>query len=122
MPLALALALLTGKSLIYSHMQELPPARSLIGAYDVGHPALLVSNTLADSTSLDRLIHQGKQVGLEVHSVLALTDFPAGHKLQSDVEIITILRLGQIVDHALTEGHITPSAAIQVKNWLADRP
>jgi hypothetical protein len=69
-PLGTALALHTGIPLVYSRGKGESAAYDLVGAYDVGHPALLVVNSI--HADLPRLIGQCRGVGLEIKAALEL--------------------------------------------------
>lgn len=67
-PIATALSLNTGISLVYSRGTREPLVHDLVGAYDVGHPACLIVNTADDTTS--DFVQKARKVGLEIHTVL----------------------------------------------------
>jgi hypothetical protein len=69
-PLGTALALHTGIPLVYSRGRGEGAAFDLVGAYDVGHPALLVVNSI--STDVPELINRCRGVGLEIAAILEL--------------------------------------------------
>jgi orotate phosphoribosyltransferase len=69
-PLGTALALHTGIPLVYSRGKGKGTAFDLVGAYDVGHPALLVVNSI--QPNIYRLIAQCRSVGLEIEAILEL--------------------------------------------------
>jgi hypothetical protein len=69
-PLGTVLALHTGIPLVYSRGKGEGAALDLVGAYDVGHPALLVVNSIRPDIS--HLIAQCRGVGLEIESILEL--------------------------------------------------
>ncbi len=67
-PLATAISLNLSTSLVYSRGRGQLPVHDLVGAYDVGHPACLVVNTITDD--LNDFIAQAQKVGLEIHTIL----------------------------------------------------
>ena len=69
-PLATALSLNTGISLVYSRGRGEIAVHDLVGAYDVGHPSCLLVNTLTPETQ--QFLIGAQRVGLEIHSVLEL--------------------------------------------------
>jgi hypothetical protein len=69
-PLGTALALQTGIPLVYSRGNGEGAAFDLVGAYDVGHPALLVVNSI--QSEMSRLVAQCRGVGLEISAILEL--------------------------------------------------
>lgn len=69
-PLGTALALQTGIPLVYSRGRREGAAFDLVGAYDVGHPALFVVNSIQPDMS--HLIAQCRGIGLEISAILEL--------------------------------------------------
>ena len=67
-PLASSLSLQTGISLVYSRGRGEIPVHDLVGAYDVGHPACLVVNTL--TPEIEAFLSDAKRVGLDIHTIL----------------------------------------------------
>lgn len=67
-PLASALSLQTSVSLVYSRGRGEAPVHDLVGAYDVGHPACLIVNTLIPD--IETFLADAKRVGLEIHTIL----------------------------------------------------
>lgn len=72
-PFGTGLALQTGIPLVYSRGRGESAAYDLVGAYDVGHPALLVVNSIQPEMS--HLVKQCSSVGLEIAAVLQLVSF-----------------------------------------------
>lgn len=74
---ALATSLQSGIPLVYSLNTDRAPVHDLVGAYDVGHPAALVTLVLVDLVDLTGFIQRMKRVGLEtqhVYSIVSLAD------------------------------------------------
>lgn len=76
-PIATAISLNTGISLIYSRGTTQPLVHDLVGAYDVGHPTCLIVNSVDDT--MKTFINASRKVGLEIHSVLEVVH--QGHTL-----------------------------------------
>ncbi|GAB5490139.1 MAG: hypothetical protein Phog2KO_03540 [Phototrophicaceae bacterium] len=69
-PFASAISLATSVSLVYSRGRGELPVFDLVGAYDVGHPACLIVNTLTPDTQV--FLDKAQKVGLEIHTILEL--------------------------------------------------
>lgn len=69
-PLATALSLNTGVSLVYSRGRGELVVHDLVGAYDVGHPACLIVNTI--TPDVQSFLSEAKRVGLEIHTILEI--------------------------------------------------
>lgn len=69
-PLATALSLNTGVSLVYSRGRGELAVHDLVGAYDVGHPACLIVNTI--TPDVESFLADAKRVGLEIHTILEI--------------------------------------------------
>lgn len=69
-PFASAISLSTSVSLVYSRGRGELPVFDLVGAYDVGHPACLIINTL--TPDIQTFLNKAEKVGLEIHTILEL--------------------------------------------------
>ena len=112
-PLGVALALKTGIPLVYSRGGEQEPAHDLVGAYDIGHPAVFVTN-VAGMTDHSVLLNTVRRVGLDVRSMIALVDLGA----PSELPITALFRLIDIVDLLLQHDLLPKGQAHTVKEWL----
>lgn len=96
LPFALAVCMRGRKPLVYSRGQGGETVHELAGAYDVGHPTLLVVNMWMDTEEQNNLIKRAGQVGLDVHGILAVLDSPssstAPYPLQAVVNFVDLLR------------------------------
>jgi orotate phosphoribosyltransferase len=106
-PLGTALALHTGIPLVYSRGKGESAAYDLVGAYDVGHPALLIVNSI--QPEMNTLIKQCRGVGLEISAGLELVSLgksiegvPA-HSLTSLKALIHELRLNKAIPEKQAE-------------------
>lgn len=116
-PFGVALSLATGVPLVYSQGAAAAAVHDLIGAYDIGHPALLVTNHLDDWDSAAALAAEARQVGLAVHSVLALAigrTPPAVDGLQ----VTGLVHLDDLVRRLAEQGELPAQHARAVLNWL----
>lgn len=118
LPLGTALSLKTHMPLVYSKGSDEPLVNDLIGAYDVGHPALLVTNVLTrDNDSIVRLLQNGRRVGLEISHVITILQI-GNPVLLDDVTLHTLFTLDGIVAQYAARGLIPQGQAGAVQNWL----
>ena len=112
-PLGVALALKTGIPLIYSRGGEKEAVYDLVGAYDIGHPAVFITTVtgVADHRSL---LTSVRRVGLDVRSMIALVDLGTG----SELPMTALFRLKDIVDALLERNAVPKGQAAAVKGWI----
>jgi hypothetical protein len=113
-PFGVALGQSTGIPLVYSYSSDV-----VIGAYDIGHPALLVANTLSDVDELERLVVRAKQVGLEISRVLVIAD--EGTDRPQGIEVEALLDLPTTVQTLMQEGRLPAGQAQAVTDWISLR-
>lgn len=118
LPFGTAMSLKTEIPLVYSRgMLTGAPVDNLVGAYDIGHPALLVTNNLRDLERISHLIRQAHQVGLETNCILTLVD--EGIAAYPDLETVAILKLGSLLDQLEATGRLAPGHCRVVRDWLS---
>jgi hypothetical protein len=89
LPWATSVALNMGIPLIYSRGRGEAPLYDLVGAYDVGHKACLLTHTLSNMAEIRRVIAGGEKTGFMTDYVLAIcgdgmaesTELPPLHSL-----------------------------------------
>jgi hypothetical protein len=74
LPLGVAVSLQTKIPLVYSRGKGESPVLDWVGAYDVGHPAALLCNTLPDRETLAGWHKQLTSVGLQLAQVIAIVE------------------------------------------------
>lgn len=112
-PLGVALALNTGIPLVYSQGGAQDPVHDLVGAYDIGHPTVLITN-VAGMTSHSKLLTSVRRVGLDVRSIMAVIDLGTA----SDLPITALLHLPEIVDMLVERDALPKGQARAVKDWI----
>ncbi len=116
LPLGVVLSQQTGIPLVYSQGTA---ERELVGAYDVGHPALLLTYSLDDSTAdIKALITRARRTGLELEQVLVVL----GHGVESGVAeaaVSTLLFLPDVLRTLYTDGYLPAGQLQAVLDWLA---
>lgn len=114
LPFGIALSLDLNSSLVYSRGRGEAPADDLVGAYDIGHPTLLVANTSGDE--LIRLAQSAAKVGLDVKAVLVILEITP---IQiPNAEIKSILSLETLIESEIAANHIPEGQREAVKAWL----
>jgi orotate phosphoribosyltransferase len=109
-PFGVAVSQRTGIPLVYSRGVGEAPVFDLVGAYDIGHPTLLLTNSVEWNESLFALVKGARQVGLEVHTMVVILEIHPG---ESDVAVIPLLRLADVVRDMDAEGQL-PQNQVQV--------
>ncbi len=95
-PLGTLIAHLANIPLVYSKGTGRDGVYDLLGAYDVGHPALFVANVWAkDDTTYPALIQKARQVGLELDRSLVIMTYGDNHP--SDIPIHPLFRFEDVV-------------------------
>lgn len=118
--LATTLSQQRGLPLVYSRGRGETPTHDLVGAYDVGHPALLVSLIHDDERARDRLMRSAASVGLETVAAVALIDLDdRADANQRPRRSVWTLR--GLVDELVGQGIIPPNQAATVREWLTRR-
>ncbi|MCD4686889.1 MAG: hypothetical protein K8S97_13235, partial [Anaerolineae bacterium] len=79
-PLGTALALSTEIPMTYPYgeVRDYTAAYAIEGAYDVGHPTVLLADVLIDAAQAEQITALARRVGLDVHTVLAVLDIGLG--------------------------------------------
>ena len=115
LPFGVALGLRTGVPLVYSRGSAEQPVSDLIGAYDIGHPALLLTNSVGWEAHPDHLIKGAKRVGLETHTLLTILET---RPVTEGVKVVPLLRLSDMVGELEAVGRIPARHAQIVRDWL----
>jgi hypothetical protein len=117
-PLGVGLSLHTRIPLAYSRGTDAAPVFDLAGAYDIGHPTLLVANQ--PEPRLEQLMSNARTVGLDVRLILVIVDDGAWRPDTTPMQ--ALIHLATVVD-TLTETRILPMGQAQmVKAWLNRHP
>lgn len=124
LPIGVALSLRADVPLVYPYgeIRDYTAAFAIEGAYDVGHPTLLLSDVLIDAPQADQITALARRVGLEVHSVLAVVDLGLGAREELEKAGYTVrcvLRLGEMLPVLAEAGLLPPMMRETVEAWLA---
>jgi hypothetical protein len=113
LPLGVGVSIASDIPLVYSSGKEGNPVRNLVGAYDVGHPTVLVTNVY-DEQNAARLIRNAGQVGLELQKVLCVTMSRATNE-----KVEVLLSIEEIVMHLKQVKKLPEGQASSVLHWLS---
>lgn len=115
--LGVALSLNSGIPLIYSREQCEDAAFDLVGAYNSGHRAVLVTTVLDNAENVTALAARARRVGLDVRNLLALISVRQSD-VSSGLDFTAVLRFDEITQHLGHVGRI-PAAHVQTTlEWL----
>ncbi len=125
LPVGVALSFETGVPLVYtvSEMRSAADAFAIEGAYDVGHPTVLLSNLLLDAAQAESLTALAGRVGLEVRAMLAVLDLGLGAReaLEAGGWIVrSSLTLGRALPVLEAAGALPPVMRARVQAWIED--
>ena len=115
-PFGVALSLQSDIPLVYSRGSDLSGVYDLVGAYDVGHPALLLVNVWEDNSDVHQLVGKARHVGLEIDTVLTIVDY--GIKSPNGLSVWSLLYLAEAVVRLVDAGRLPPGQGRAVLDWL----
>ena len=122
-PLGVALSLHTGLPMAYpsNEARAYTTALAIEGAYDVGHPTLLLADVLDDAAHAQRLTALARRVGLDVGDVLAVLDLGRGASAQlaaNGYRVGTLFALPDLLGPFVEAGLLTPTMRAVIAGWL----
>lgn len=116
LPFAIALSLERNIPLVYP--QYVADHWDLVGAYDIGHPTVLVTNVRGFDEPVSSLIAQARRVGLHVTSMTAIVDTGRSTIAQ---DVTSLFTLEEIVRELTEAGELPVGQAKAVRDWSAER-
>lgn len=116
LPLGVGLSLNTGIPLVYSRGTDDAPVHDFVGAYDIGHPTLLLANDLRDTSGLVDLAKRAGHVGLEIKRLLVIVDDGTFHPATMGVECL--LYLPSLVNDLVETDQLPAGHGAAVQRWL----
>lgn len=119
LPLGIGLCLETDIPLVYSRGSDEAAVHDLVGAYDMGHPAVLLLNVLEKYQTISPLVANAARVGLEVHTLFTVVDFGVAH-VPPSFSVFSLLRLPDMLDDLVQQGKLPAGQAEWVQAWIAD--
>lgn len=117
LPFAVALSLEQGIPLVYP--QFVTDHWDLVGAYDIGHPTVLVTNVRGFDEPISTLVTQARRVGLHVTSMTAIVD--TGHSMLPE-PATHLFTLEDIVRDLVEARELPVGQAKAVRDWSAEGP
>jgi len=118
-PFGVALSLRLSVPLVYSKGTGTSPVDDLVGAYDIGHPALLITNSVGFDQSIEALVKGARRVGLEVHTLITLLECRVTPLVELGVDVVPLVRLSDLVDQLVAAGELPTGQAALVKQWIS---
>ena len=120
-PLGVALSLRSGLPMVYPYgaARDYTAAYVIEGAYDVGHPTVLLANMLVDATQADAITAVARKVGLDVGAVLAVLDLDLGARQALETSGYAVHCVGTLRG-ALDALGPPPLMRAAVEQWLEE--
>jgi orotate phosphoribosyltransferase len=125
-PLGTALSLHCDLPMVYPYgaVRDYTAAFAIEGAYDVGHPTVLLSDVLIDPAQAETITALARRVGLEVCSVLAVLDMGLGGRERLEAAGHTVrgaLTLRESLPTLAQAGLLPAPMHREVEAWLDRR-
>lgn len=122
-PLSVALGLLADVPVAYPYgaVRDYTAAFAIEGAYDVGHPTVLVSDVLLDAAHAETITALARRVGLNVSAVLAVVDVGLGARERLEASgygVRTLFSLRDMLRVLADQGMLPPLMRHTVEAWL----
>ena len=119
LPLGLALSLCHGLPLVYSRGNGDAPVFDLVGAYDIGHPALLVVERSRDLVGIEPLVERARSVGLEIQNALVIVD--EGALPLYNLNVSALVYLPALIDPLVARGRLPEGHGAVLRDWFNSR-
>ncbi|MDX2078654.1 MAG: hypothetical protein SFZ02_19640 [bacterium] len=113
-PLGTLLSYMANVPLVYSKGTSRDGVHDLLGAYDVGHPALFVANTWQQSHEV--VIHKAQKVGLEIDVAWVLITY--GKIDATNMTIHSLFKLEDVMIELHTAGKLPIGQVDAVLAWI----
>lgn len=116
--LGTAITLYSGVPLVYSRGRGEDAVFDLVGAYDIGHPALLIAHTIdLDAVTL---IAKARRVGLEIGTCATLLDTGRVH-MPDGIVSHALFPMAAWADYLEAEGDLPRGQADAIRASIANR-
>jgi len=115
-PFGVALSLSLGVPLVYSKGTLANAVDDLVGAYDIGHPALLVTNSVGFDPSVEALVRGARRVGLEIHTLVTILE--CREVALDGVNVVALVKLSDLVDQLVETGELPAGQARLINDWI----
>ncbi|HEX3053212.1 MAG TPA: hypothetical protein VHP83_21315 [Aggregatilineaceae bacterium] len=125
LPIGVAVSLRSERPLVYPYgeVRDYTAAYAIEGAYDVGHPTLLLSDVLIDAPQAEAITALAKKVGLDVIRVVAVIDLGRGAREALEAAgytVQTVLTLDEMLPILEAEGLLPPKMREAVMRWSGE--
>ena len=122
-PVGVALGLRADLPVVYPYgeVRDYTAAFAIEGAYDVGHPTLLLSDVLIDAAQAGAITALARRVGLDVSAVLAVLDLERGARAELEAagyRVRQVLALGALLPALEAAGVLPSPMRATVEEWL----
>lgn len=121
-PDAVTLAVVVGMErklpVVFSRGCGESPVYDLVGAYDIGHAAVLIAGASNEPEQLRQLAEGARRVGLGVHTVLVVVE--TAPVVLPDSEVIALVRLPEVARRLADAGRLPAGQARAVAEWLPE--
>lgn len=117
LPLGIVMSQQTQIPLVYSRGSGDAAVHDLVGAYDVGHPALLVTNSITKPDALDIFVKRALSVGLQVQQICSLITIQPAISIGA-VPLYTVLEMQSLVADSVAHGRLTTQFADVIASWI----
>jgi orotate phosphoribosyltransferase len=123
LPIGVAFSLRTGLPLVYPYgeVRDYTAAFAIEGAYDVGHPTLLLSDVLINAPQANQITALARKVGLEVQTVLAVVDLGLGAREaleKAGYTVRCVLTLREMLPALAEADLLPPMMRATVEEWM----
>ena len=119
LPVGLALSLCHNLPLVYSRGTNDAPVFDLVGAYDIGHPALLVAGRSRDLVGIMPLVERARRVGLEIQRAVVVMD--ESDPQPDGISVSALLSLPALIDALVSSGKLPEGHGKVLKDWINSR-
>lgn len=114
---------------LISHKTQIPivyslgtcdsPVHDLVGAYDVGHPSILLDLEWQGETKTTAFLQRANSVGLNIQGVITVLNI--GTKPMRDIRVISLVDLQDFLVSIEQSGIIPAGQAAAVRQWVSER-
>jgi hypothetical protein len=116
--LGVTLTLTTRIPLVYHQNNRETATTDLVGAFDIGHPALLLISQADEAPEYISLVTHARRVGLDIQNSLAVVDLGIGGEI-SDLSVRSILNLSEIIPHLVETKRLPVGQGQAVMKWIS---
>jgi len=119
-PLGVAISLRTNIPLVYSRGIGGAAVDDLVGAYDIGHPVLMVAGVIGGPSGMEEFVHTARRVGLQIQNCFGVIDL--GTISLENIEALSktaLLHLPTLINGLVADGYLPEGQAEAVQKWIS---